>query len=54
MLPSFTIMGTSDHENVAKNSWFYNNNKDKNNTIYSLVTQLDEICTQACSWITRI
>jgi hypothetical protein len=23
--------------------------KDKNNTIYSLVTQLDKICTQACS-----
>ncbi|MFV8333449.1 response regulator [Flavobacterium sp. GSP14] len=50
MLPSFTIMGIHpDHENVAKKIHDFTITTDKNNTIYSLVTQLDEICTQACS-----
>ncbi|MFV8363078.1 response regulator [Flavobacterium sp. ZT3P35] len=50
MLPSFTIMGIHpDHENVAKKIHDFTITKDKNNTIFSLVTQLDKICKQACS-----
>ena len=50
MLPSFTIMGIHpDYENVAKKIHDFTLTQDKNNDIQSLVTQLDKICTQACS-----
>ena len=50
MLPSFTIMGIHpDYENLAKKIHDFTIAQDKNDSIQSLVTQLEEICMQACS-----
>lgn len=50
MLPSFTIMGISGtYETVAKKVQAYNGADTKSNRIGDLVSQLENICVQACT-----
>ena len=50
MLPSFAIMGIHPNfENLSKKIHEFTITQDKNESIFGLVTQLEEICMQACS-----
>lgn len=49
MIPSFAIMGISaDFENMAKKVQEYANTQQQKDGINDLVSQLENICTQAC------
>ncbi len=49
MIPSFSIMGiSSDFENIAKRIQEFANSHEKLTEIDELVTQLEQICLQAC------
>jgi PAS domain S-box-containing protein len=49
MIPSFAIMGISpDFENMAKKVQEYAGTQQQTDSIYSLVLQLENVCTQAC------
>ncbi|MNL57862.1 hypothetical protein D3C87_1814530 [compost metagenome] len=50
MIPSFSIMGISaNFENLAKKIQEFAIVQDQTEAIDDLVTQLEEICLQACS-----
>lgn len=49
LIPSFSIMGISpDFENMAKQVKEFALSQQKNESIYSLVVQLETVCVQAC------
>jgi HPt (histidine-containing phosphotransfer) domain-containing protein len=50
IIPSFSIMGISvDFENMAKKVQDYANSAQKSAEIPDLVSQLEQVCVQACS-----
>ncbi len=54
MIPSFSIMGISaDFENIAKQVQQYANTQQQKDGIYELVSQLENICIQACEELTE-
>ena len=49
MIPSFSIMGLSPNfENMAKKIQEISANQEYTEELNNLVTQIDEICIQAC------
>jgi HPt (histidine-containing phosphotransfer) domain-containing protein len=49
LIPSFSIMGiSSDFENMAKQVKEFALSQQKNDTVNSLVLQLETVCVQAC------
>jgi len=50
MIPSFSIMGIStDYENMARKVQDYTSARQQTDGIYDLVSQLSNVCTQACT-----